>query len=159
MRAGSDPASLQDLGHVAVAGAGTPALAVFNGTLYLAFTTTGTIPGVSVYRLPGTTWVETADLTPLADTCPAGLAAPALGAYNGRLFLACKDAGSTDVWLCSSADGQSWSGYEELSGQLPDVATATNPAVCALGSTLFLGFVEPPSSTAQVYSLTTMTPQ
>lgn len=141
-----------------VAAAGTPALAAFNGTLYLAFTTTETTPNVRLFRHDGTAWVESGNLAPLRDACRGGLRAPALAAYNGRLFLTCLDADSTDVWLCSSADGVTWSGYEDLSGQIPDLLTATNPALGALGSTLFLAWAAVPGSPSPVATRSTLTP-
>lgn len=148
----------QSLGTVSgVTASGTPALAVLGDTLYLAFTTADTTPAVRVFRLAGTTWTETADLTPLLEACPSGVRAPALGVFGGFLFLACLDAGSSDVWLCSTADGSTWSGYEDLSTRCPEVQTDTNPALGAVGSTLYLGYVSSQNA-GEVYTLCTNIP-
>lgn len=136
---------------------GTPALAWFNGALYLAFTTADAAPSVKVFRLQGSAWVPSADLAPLLGACPRGIHAPALGVFNGRLFLACLDAGSNDVWLCSSADGATWSGYEDLTTRCPQITTQTNPALCAVGSSLYLAWAAPPGA-SQVWTLCSLTP-
>lgn len=160
VRSGGGAASWTGVGGVSIAGSGTPALAAFDGVLYLAFTTTATIPSVKVYRSSGSQWVETADLTPLSLVCEAGFRAPALGAWNGRLFLACRDASSSyDVWLCSTSNGTTWSGYEDLTDQNPDVKASIHPALAALGSVFFLAYPAPSGRSKSAFTLCSLVPE
>lgn len=147
---------------VAEAASGTPALAVFNDQLYLAFTTTDAVPTLRIFQ--GSCSDEGAPvvavtLSPVTDGASGGVRAPVLAVFNGRLFLACCDASSTEVWLCSTSDGVTWSGYEKLTDQIPSIKAAVHPGLAAVGNVFVLACPVPNGSSADVSSVATLIPQ
>jgi hypothetical protein len=138
-----------------VAAAGPPAVAGFGEKLFLAQQSTGSRT-IEIYlatsvAASGTAWpktpiaviqVDATDYTVSSDpsASPSGkslvLSNPALAAYNGRLYLTFTDA-SQNVWICSSGDGASWSGFAELPQQVSGVQSAASAAVSALGTGTF----------------------
>jgi hypothetical protein len=58
------------------------------------------------------------------------LSNPGFCVYGDRLYLAFTDA-DQNVWICSSSDGTSWSGFAQLPQQVAGVMTRVNPALAA----------------------------
>src|SRR5262249_15343228 len=95
-----------------------PSLAAFNGRLYMAFLDDN--PSKSdlwVCQSPdGKMWSMCTNIT--QQNHAASKAAPALAAFNGKLYMAFLDSdrqgnlshpfGKTDIWICSSSDGTNW---------------------------------------------------
>lgn len=123
--------------------AGPPSLAAFGGTLFLAFPDTSgriQIYQASQVASTGITWGRTGN--PVATLSPPSgsrWTSAGLSAAGSRLALSILD-GSGHVWACFSGDGVSWSGFQDLTSQIPAVDSDVAPAAGALGSTLVIAF-------------------
>ena len=87
-----------------------PALAVFNGTLFLAFVATdGTNNLYVCSSTDGVNWTGGEKVNQLSQK------APALAVFNGTLFLAfVATDGTNNLYVCSSTDGVNWTGGEKV---------------------------------------------
>jgi hypothetical protein len=125
-------------------------LAAFNDRLYVACKTAPT-SGPSALQVwwydPSATaaWqLTTGDLSPL----PATATCPTLAVFNNRLFLVVVDSSTSHVWLCSTpSDGAAaWSGFQDLTLQMPTLLVNPNVApvailgLAALGNSLVLAY-------------------
>lgn len=133
---------------------GAPALTGFGDQLYLAITDTRSqtiaIFASSSVSSSGTSWPSTPSAVIRMDaagytvtsnpTASSGttetLSQPGLTVSDGRLFLTFSDA-SHNVWICSSADGVSWSSFAQLSEQVAGVTSAFGAAPAAFGKGAF----------------------
>ena len=81
----------------------TPALAVFHGLLWLAYTASNS--SVMILNSPdGQTWTEIGTVGGLTTQGP-----PSLAVFDDSLYLACLSVNTFDVLLAFSEDGVSWS--------------------------------------------------
>jgi hypothetical protein len=95
---------------------------------------------VAVIQVDASSNTVTSDPTAPPGAHPLALSNPGLCVYGDLLYLACTDA-DQNVWICSSADGVSWSGFAQLSQQVAGVQAAASPAPSALGAdTLALAY-------------------
>ncbi len=133
--------------------AAAPSLASLNGSLYAAVATSNNIQifQASSVSTSGITWSSSAVAT---ITPPSGARwnNPHLGTWQGQLVLSFFDADS-QLWACFSEDGVMWSGFQNLSSQIPSVTTTLAPAVGSLGTTLVIGFEGTTSPTTGLCTL------
>src|SRR5262249_32601081 len=128
--------NVTQLNHAASKAA--PALAEFNGRLHMAFLDDN--PSKSdlwICQSPdGKMWSKCTTIT--QQNRAASKAAPALAAFNGKLYMAFVDSdwqndlshpiGKTDIWICSSSDGTNWSPVTNITS-LNHAATKGAPAL------------------------------
>lgn len=126
--------------------AGAPALATLDAgsgpTLFLAYPSTE--GDIQVFKATTVTATKIAWDTEAIATLPRpsdslSWMSASLSVWQGQLVMTCRSSDG-HVWACFSPDGVTWSGYQDLASQVPDVATAIAPAVSAIGSTLVIGF-------------------
>jgi Caspase domain len=157
VRVSTNGSTWSSAGGPGTASSGTPSVCWFGGSLYLAFVS-GSSGNIEIYKATSVTTTATAwSSTPTAVlSAIAGCANPCLFAYNGLLFLSANDT-SQNAWLGSTSDGASWSGFSELTSQVPSVTTGIGAALGAASTgALVLGYVA--SSDGQVRSLPTVIP-
>ncbi|WP_437762748.1 hypothetical protein WME77_32405 [Sorangium sp. So ce764] len=134
-----------DPGSPGVSAAGAPALVGYNGQLLLAQQGV-TSQTIEIYETTAPVswstsptaviWVDASNFTvtsaPSAQE-PASalvLSNPSFCVYLDRLYLAFTDA-SQNVWVCSSDDGESWSGFAQLPQQIAGCEALASPALAA----------------------------
>ena len=88
-----------------------PALAVYNGDLYMAWSGPGSPHHIWYASFNGSTWSAKTELSAVTGTS----ASPALAAYNGDLYLAWAGAGSPHHIWYSAFNGTTWTAQKELS--------------------------------------------
>ena len=125
---------------------GAGSIAALGSSLYLAVPVSS---GLQIFRATGVSctgisWPgsATATLTPPGGSTWTG---PGLSVWQGQLVLSFKDQNG-HVWACFSSDGAIWSGYQDLTTQIPAVATDVPMSAGALGTTLILAFHKTTSS-------------
>jgi hypothetical protein len=129
------------------------------GNFYLAFAPHSSPGQIQIWRSTSVTsssinWGTGAIAT---ISAVSGAADPCLFAYNGLLFLAFND-GSGNVWLCSSANGSAWSGYEKITQQITSVTSSYAPALGAASTgALVIAYLSSRDSN-NVRALTTVIP-
>lgn len=142
-----DGAQWSDKGGPSVSAAGAPALVGYNNQLLLAqqgatsqtieiYATSGgqTSPESWSWSTTAILWVDSSRPTVTSDPSaqkpesPLVLSNPSFCVYLGRLFLAFTDA-DQNVWICSSDDGQNWSGFAQLPEQIGGSESSVNPAL------------------------------
>ncbi|WP_437298588.1 hypothetical protein [Sorangium sp. So ce426] len=136
-------------GSPGVEAAGAPALVGYNGQLLLAQqgAASQTIEIYATHDVQASPeswswhktarlWVDASTFTVTSDpsapepASPLVLSNPSFCAYLDRLYLAFTDA-SQNVWICSSDDGKSWSGFAQLPEQIAGCEALANPALAA----------------------------
>jgi hypothetical protein len=134
---------------------GAGSIAALGSSLYLAVPTSS---GFSIFRATsvstsGIAWPgsATATITPPSGSTWTG---PGLSAWQGQLVLTFKDQAG-QVWACFSPDGVSWSGYQNLTSQIPAVATNAPMSAGALGTRLILAFNKTTATTGLASIATT----
>ncbi len=106
----------------------SPALAVFHGTLYMAFIDTSNSNSIAVVSSQnGINWTRNLYVGPTSDTPPA------LAVFNDTLYLAFAE--SYTLQIISSKDGRTWT-----SAQFVGQYTNHAPALAVLNNTLYLVF-------------------
>lgn len=121
--------------------AGSPALAGFGAHLYMAVATSS---GIDVHKAQsvsgsGITWPTSGAIATITPPSGTTWSHPSLFEWQGQLAMSLQDQNG-HVWACFSSDGIQWSGYQDLTTQIPTVATNVGPAVGALGTTLVIAF-------------------
>lgn len=111
--------------------ADAPALAKFDGQLYMAWMGRGSDTRVSVSAFDGKSWTEpeVLDGTNTSNN-------PALVAYQGKLYMAWKHDGDDMRISWSAFDGKSWSDPE----MLDDSDTSNNPALAVYRGDLYIAW-------------------
>ncbi|MBD8514068.1 hypothetical protein IFO68_15415 [Photobacterium sp. CAU 1568] len=118
----------------------SPALAAFNGRLYLAYQGSGSD---SIYICSSADGVNFGDQTKITSQNDAETdSQPALAAFNGRLYLAYRGEDlSNSLYVCSSANGTDWDSQVNVSDQNGAATTTTaGPSLAPFNGKLFLGW-------------------
>ncbi|MBL8510145.1 MAG: exo-alpha-sialidase [Betaproteobacteria bacterium] len=118
----------------------SPALAAFNGRLYLAYQGANSD---NLYICSSSDGVNFGDQTEITKQNSAETTSqPALAAFNGRLYLAYRGTGlSTNLYVCSSSNGTDWGSQTNVSDQNGAASTTTaGPALAAFEGKLYLGW-------------------
>lgn len=107
---------------------GDPALAVFDGRLYLAWR--GVNPDQSIYwtTFNGTSWAPQQQIN--VHTTHG----PALATLDNKLYLVWKGMDTDQNLWWSSFDGNAWADQQEI----PDTVTSTGPALAGFGGKLYI---------------------
>jgi hypothetical protein len=114
-----------------------PALAAYNGNLYLAYKGAGSNDlWYNVFN--GANWLAT-DLEISQNGRSQTDASPALAAYNGKLYLAYKGAGSHDLWY-NVFDGANWLATDLEITQNGRSQTDAGPALAVYNGLLYLAY-------------------
>lgn len=118
----------------------SPALAAFNGRLYLAYKGSNSN---CLYICSSSDGINFGSQTKITDQNSAKTSAqPALAAFSGRLYLAFTGDGlSESLYVCSSSDGTNWGSQTNVTNQnSAKTAINTGPALAAFGGNLYLGW-------------------
>jgi hypothetical protein len=114
-----------------------PALAAFNGKLFLAYKGSGS-NDLWFNTFDGTNWLNP-DLEITQNGHSKTDAGPALAAFNGKLFLAYKGSGSNDLWF-NTFDGSNWLNPDLEITQNGHSKTDASPALAVFNGKLFLAY-------------------
>ena len=114
-----------------------PALAVYNGKLYLAYKGNGS-NDLWYNVFDGTSWMAN-DLEITQGGHSKTDAGPALAMYNGKLYLAYKGNGSNDLWY-NVFDGTSWMANDLEITQGGHSKTDAGPALAVYNGKLYLAY-------------------
>ena len=114
-----------------------PALAMYNGKLYLAYKGNGS-NDLWYNVFDGTSWMAN-DLEITQGGHSKTDAGPALAVYNGKLYLAYKGNGSNDLWY-NVFDGNSWLANDLEISQNGHSQTSRRPALAVYGGQLYLAY-------------------
>lgn len=131
----------------------TPGLAAMNGKLHLVFLDDN--PSSSdiwaCWSSDGLNWSECKNVT--RQNRALTRTSPALAAMSNRLYMAFLDntPSKSDLWSCSSDDGEHWSPCVHISEQ-NRALTKTAPSLCSNGRKLYLTFVDNNPSETMIYS-------
>jgi hypothetical protein len=115
----------------------SPALAAFNGKLFLAYKGSGS-NDLWFNTFDGANWL-TPDLEITQNGHSKTDAGPALAAFNGKLFLAYKGSGSNDLWF-NTFDGANWLTPDLEISQNGHSQTDARPALAVFNGKLFLAY-------------------
>jgi hypothetical protein len=108
-----------------------PSLCAFNNKLWLAFRG-DTSNDVLVCSYDGHSWSSSISVGQTTT------AAPSLAVFQGKLYVAFLAANSSnDILLCSSSDGQSWSGNVPV----PNQSSGLAPAIAGFNGRLWLAYI------------------
>lgn len=133
--------------------AGSPAMAVFDGQLFVAFRGNG---GNSVYYT-STTEIDDMKNWTAAQLVPTGSAetseSPVMANFNERLFLIYKGVDSDDSMYYTVFDGKSWTPKQSILSGGPK--TSTRPAVVAYQNQLVVAYKGPGADEGLYYTATT----
>ena len=116
----------------------TPALAVFNNQLYLAYTGTDTNHSVNVCTTSnGGAFGNPVQIS--GASCNS-LAGPSLAAAGGVLYLFFTKS-NLNIWMVSSSNGSTWGTPTQLpSGYIASTPNVANTAAAVFGGNLYLAF-------------------
>jgi hypothetical protein len=114
-----------------------PALAAYNGKLYLAYKGAGS-NDLWYNVFDGANWLAT-DLEISQNGRSQTDAGPALAVYNGLLYLAYKGAGSNDLWY-NVFDGSNWLATDLEISQNGRSQADTDPALAVYNGKLYLAY-------------------
>jgi hypothetical protein len=114
-----------------------PALAAFNGKLFLAYKGSGS-NDLWFNTFDGANWL-TPDLEISQNGHSQTDASPALAVFNGKLFLAYKGAGSNDLWF-NTFDGANWLAQDLKVSQNGHSQTDAGPALAVFNGKLYLAY-------------------
>lgn len=129
------------------AATGAPAIAGFGTGLFLAQIGSGGTT-IEIYQATNLDKTASWSSTPAVIQIPtetASISSVSLAVYNGLLYLSFTDSAG-NVGICSSADGQSFSGFANVSSQVAGVTSNTNAPIAAFGTnagTLALAITNP----------------
>jgi hypothetical protein len=113
----------------------SPALAVYNGLLYMAYRSSGD-DHIWYNYFDGHSWLDQdRPITQHGHTRTS--ASPALAVYNGLLYMAYKSSGDDDIWY-NVFNGQSWFGEDYRITRYGSVYTGIAPALAGFGQLLYL---------------------
>ena len=114
-----------------------PALASFNGNLYMAYV--GSVSSnLYICYYDGTSWQGQTKITSQNDAKSGS--SPALAAFNGQLYLAFRGSvASTSLYICSSSDGVNWGSQTNITDQ-NGAQTSSPPALAAFNGSLYLAY-------------------
>jgi hypothetical protein len=114
-----------------------PALAVYNGLLYMAYKSSGD-DHLWYNYFDGHNWLDQ-DIQITKDGHTKTSAGPALAVYNGLLYMAYKSSGDDDIWY-NVFDGHNWQGQDEKITRYGSVYTGKPPALAGFGKLLYLAY-------------------
>jgi hypothetical protein len=121
-------------GHTQTSAA--PALAVFNGQLYMAYKSADSNDLWYNVFDGQSGWLEQ-DIRITQDGHSQTSAAPALAVFNGQLYMAYRSADNDDLWY-NVFDGQNWLAQDIRITRYDSVYTARGPALAALDKLVYL---------------------
>lgn len=114
-----------------------PALAAYNGYLYMAYLGWGASTTLYSCFFDGSTWHNQTNIT-TANGAQSG-SAPALATYNNLLYMATRGWGSSNNLYVASFDGSSWSDQTKVATDCyNDPDNINGPALGTDGTYLYL---------------------
>jgi len=124
---------------------GCPALAVFENSLYVAWTGTGT-GSLNVMSSPdGVNFMNHVIIQdPVQGTVPTAYLGPTLTSFNDRLYLAWSDKSTKAINITSSSDGLTFGTPQQLTdpGQGNAVQSSpTSPTLAVFNDTLYIAWI------------------
>ena len=124
------------LGGVEVYTSHSPALAVYNDKLYMAWRGKDLDEHIRFAYFEGNCWSmqKTAQAQREDEVCTSH--SPALAVYNGKMYMAWKGMGDDEQIWFSFFDGNRWS----LQQQVPDVWTSNSPALAEYNGKLYMAW-------------------
>jgi hypothetical protein len=123
-------------GHTLTSAA--PALAVYNGLLYMAYKSSGDDGHIWYNYFDGRKWLDQ-DIPITQHDHTKTSAGPALAVYNGLLYMAYKSSGDDDIWY-NTFNGQSWNSQDSPITRYGSVYTGRAPALAGFGKLLYLTY-------------------
>lgn len=130
---------LKDISSIDPDTAKSPALAVYNGKVYMAYRGEEK-KDIYLATFDGNSWAGNKKISEISAISPKTSESPALAVYNGKLYMAYRGDDHADIYL-ATFDGNAWSGDKKIS-EISSIhpKTSESPALAVFGGKLYMAY-------------------